>query len=490
VTLIAKETRALAPVGVACAGIILTGIALDANALRGLGLAVYWFGASALGALAVGHEYNHRTLAMMLAQPVRRERVLVVKATVLAALLTLLFGAVRLAQLAGASDAWFGADEFNGLVLSWPISWAFFVAPFMTMVTRNPLAGALFTMSLQGVFFASAQFIADWRGLSQGEADVLRAQFFWTGTVLCCGVGAVLSPLAFLRLQALEGGGREFVFPRWRTQPSDGLNVERAPQHPVWMLIKKELRLQRMALTVTAIYVTIWFIAAFVSERIRPHEAEEAGAILTILNGVVTALLAGSLASASERQLNTFDSQAMLPTTRKLQWTVKVMTTLALVFVLGFTLPLLIAPATGWLLGLAIPLDLLPQTALAIVVLTTYAVYVSSLAANSLHALMIAAGFIPLFLLFVRVVLTPLNEWVFALMHNRLPFSIPGRLVGEFTLPIPFALAMAALFVIFGFANHRNGQRDLSRIGKQAAVLLACCAAFVVVWSAVASNTR
>ena len=489
-TLIAKETRALAPVGVACAGIILSGVVYEANFLFGVGIGAYWFGASALGALSVGHEYNHRTLGMMLAQPIRRERLLLVKATVLAALLIMLWGAMRLAQLGGASDAWLGIDGFNGVSLWFPITWAFFVAPIMTMATRNPLAGTLFAMSLPGMFFASGEFIAGWRGLSHEEADLLRTQLFSIGTLLCCATGAILSPRAFLRLEAIEGGGREFTLPAWRSQPTVRLSDEAAPQHPLWMLIKKELRLQRMTLIVSVIYITIWFIAVVFTGRVTPHNAEEGGAILTILNGVVTALLAGSLASASERQLNTFDSQATLPISRKLQWFVKVVTTFALVFLVGFLLPALIAPATGALLGLEITLDLLPQMALSIVVLTAYAIYVSSIAANSLQALMIAAGLIPLLLLFVRLVLTPLNEWAFTLMFNRLPFSIPARLGGEFGLPVPFALGMAVLFVTLGFANHRDGPRDLPRIGRQAAMLLACCAAFVVVWSALVSNAR
>ena len=46
-----------------------------------------FFGAAALGALSIGHEYSHRTLTLLLAQPARRERLFLAKFGVLLAML-------------------------------------------------------------------------------------------------------------------------------------------------------------------------------------------------------------------------------------------------------------------------------------------------------------------------------------------------------------------------------------------------------------------
>src|SRR5258708_25517130 len=62
----------------------------------------------------------------------------------------------------------------------------------------------------------------------------------------------------FRRLEAIEGAGRGVRLPEW-------LNAITAPAataaggkgHPVWLLVKKELRLQQLALVVAALYVLL-----------------------------------------------------------------------------------------------------------------------------------------------------------------------------------------------------------------------------------------
>src|SRR5687767_6011691 len=84
-----KEFCALAPTWLAIAVAIVAAVYGPA-AVTGRGSTFYSIGAITLGAQALGHEYSHRTLSLLLAQPVARERILLVKLGVLAVFLAAL----------------------------------------------------------------------------------------------------------------------------------------------------------------------------------------------------------------------------------------------------------------------------------------------------------------------------------------------------------------------------------------------------------------
>src|SRR5688500_5257245 len=128
--MIRKELRALAPTWLAVAAVMVA-TPYAPVLLRGFGVPAYFIGAIALGAQAVGHEFSHRTWSMLLAQPVRRERMLLVKLGILAALL------LALAALA-AFTLQFGRGEepFKTAVIGLPAALGFFVAPWLTMAAR------------------------------------------------------------------------------------------------------------------------------------------------------------------------------------------------------------------------------------------------------------------------------------------------------------------------------------------------------------------
>ena len=88
-----KEVRALALPWLACLACMVVPAAIDApRFLGGIAMPAFFFGTAALGALSIGHEYTGRTLSLLLSLPARRERLLAVKLSVLAAtLLTLWF---------------------------------------------------------------------------------------------------------------------------------------------------------------------------------------------------------------------------------------------------------------------------------------------------------------------------------------------------------------------------------------------------------------
>jgi len=131
-TTIAKEVRALLPVWV------VSGLVLVADAVFGpvrvipLGLLAYGVGAVALGALSIGHEYTHRTLGILLAQPSSRRRILLIKQSVLAAMLLSLFALAEAVVLEGGHESQPTLDEFVLIVM--PTLCGLFVAPWLTMI--------------------------------------------------------------------------------------------------------------------------------------------------------------------------------------------------------------------------------------------------------------------------------------------------------------------------------------------------------------------
>ena len=104
--LVLKEGRALAPIWLAIAATIVIS---NRTGQPVLGFLAFALGAVALGVYSVGHEYAHRTLTTLLAQPLSRSQLLVTKVTVLATLLALLTLVAALMLLpADAWDSWTG----------------------------------------------------------------------------------------------------------------------------------------------------------------------------------------------------------------------------------------------------------------------------------------------------------------------------------------------------------------------------------------------
>ena len=142
-----KEARALMVPWFACVLCMVVPRVLDDPRMLGsLSVAAYFIGAAALGALSVGHEYTGRTLGLLLSLPARRQRLLGIKLGVLATVLltlwavayTVVFGDTLLPQ------------ESKQAASVLPMICGLFLAPWLTMVCRSAVGGAVFTLALPG----------------------------------------------------------------------------------------------------------------------------------------------------------------------------------------------------------------------------------------------------------------------------------------------------------------------------------------------------
>ena len=158
--LLRKEARALLPMWGAAILLILVGGRWD----REYAAVGYLLGSLVIGGQVFGHEYTHRTLAMLLTQPIGRHRVYVTKMTVLALGLATIsvaayFGLLRDARALPSTPA--GILTAIGLT-------AFTLGPVMTFLGRGPIAGSLFDQD---------DGVAGVGGLHDQPADVHAARF-------------------------------------------------------------------------------------------------------------------------------------------------------------------------------------------------------------------------------------------------------------------------------------------------------------------------
>lgn len=434
--LVAKEIHALLPAWIGAA------IAIGAAVLNGprsheLGLIAYGFGSVVLGAQSIGHEYTHRTMAQLLSQPWSRGRILAVKFAVLTTMVATLAALAWLALLQPGEQYWVFATLLNSLC----------VAPLLTMAARDPLAGVVFTGAAPVWLLVIGRYIS--------------ARALWAGTFIVAAAAALAAWRMFMRLEAIDGRGAEVRAPdavrRWLTATFVASEAPVRRKRPVWMLVKKELRLQQMTFAVGAVWVAFW-IATFTLGPMIPMFTAFPVGMVGVLYGGLLAVLIGALASAEERQLGTLEWQLLQPLAAWQQWAVKVATAIVLALVLSFALPVVFAAGQ---IGFS------PGYAALILTLTIGSLYVSSLCRNSIRALTIAGP----------IVLGLTASWTYA--AGIYSIGDHGQhLLALTTVPL---VAVIALLLWFGFENHRTAVQDSGRTARQVLWMAGCVALGVAV---------
>lgn len=471
---VTKEVRGLLLAWLSCVVVMVACAVVGGRTVRAVGMLAYFLGAAALGAQSVGHEFSGRTLTVLLSQPARRQRLLLVKLGVLAVML-LPLGAVAGATLFNPGgpldDVAFRQTE--RLAISWlPLLLGLLVAPWLTMFCRSAIAGTVFTVTLPGVLWG-ALLAAAYYGFGAREVDSFPLGLLGLETLCLCAVGAVMSWRMFTRLEVIEGTDEVLRLPRWMAwrSASSATTPALTTRHPVWMLVKKELRLQQMALALAGCCLLGWLVATSLAdvapELLGPFR------VLTIFYAVMVPLLIGSLASAEERQFGTLEWQVLLPMATSKQWAVKVGVALGLTMVLALGLPALLAsfsPPPGP--NFPGPAEFLrPRAAVMVILLTTGSLYVSSLSANGLRACLVS----------LPVILG--GALSIGLLVDLLVAPVRFLFVGDRLVLLPLT-GLLALMLWFALVNHRTADRGARRIWKQVFWMTGCVAIGVSVLAA------
>lgn len=480
-----KELRALFPAWLACTLAAGAGAFVHEPKVLAMGVFAYVAGSLALGAQSIGHEYSHRTLPMLLALPVDRRRVLLTKLAVLLPLL-LVLTAIQWAAFLNAPHMLRRAiapEPSTRLLL---VLCAIALAPWLTMVCRSPLAGAVFAFSLPATILVAGDLIGGAIFGFGAGADVDRFKFGlvrW-GTLALCVVGAAAGWRMFTRLEALESGGPELRLPRWlrRRESVDVAPAVGARRHPVWLLIKKELRVQQMTFAIAGLYVAGWTAMTLV-ERLSAGVAEFPIGAVTLLYFALLAMVIGALASAEERQFGTVEWQMLLPMAAWKQWAVKVGTAFALALVLGVGMPLALAAlhpsgpqldlaARGW-----------RDLSVVVVLVTACALYVSSLSTGGVKALVVslpvAVGVIVLISAATSAMWWMLTQF-FSGGRAWASATMPDRVAAIQVAPGAIAAIVMVILLRLALVNHRTSDRSAARISRQLASIAALLTASVL----------
>jgi hypothetical protein len=179
------------------------------------------------------------------------------------------------------------------------------------------------------------------------------------------------------------------------------------------------------------------------------------------------ALVIGSLASAEERQLGTLESQLLLPVPAWQQWAVKAGVALGLTVALTVGVPVALDSLSAP--GRHIALQDLREMALAVMVMTSLGLYLSSLATSGVRALMWS----------VAATIGAILVYQFGgLMAARAALNLGVAALGSLSLLMMFGATI--LLLAFGFANHRSTHRSAVRTALQLICVAACVASVVL----------
>jgi hypothetical protein len=244
----------------------------------------------------------------------------------------------------------------------------------------------------------------------------------------------------------------------------------------VWLLVKKELRLQQMAFVIAGLYVLGW--ASLSILRAVVFEFADIPLLpLSMLYLGLLSLVVGSLASAEERQFGTLEWQVLLPMASSRQWAVKVGTVMVLAVVLGAGMPLLLA----WISPSGDDMRIAGRNGIDIVLIvlmvTSGGLYLSSVCSSGMRAVVLALPVAAGLIIWVRWI-----DGLISIALRTVPFPalvptlrpLRGMFAGTFEwMVLAVAAGGVVLLLRLALQNHCSTERSPGRILPQAGKIAA-----------------
>jgi hypothetical protein len=417
-----KEADLLRPAWLTCLFVAQAPLLAGENAMEGA-LTFFVGTCVLLGAIPFGVEFQCRTMAGLLSQPIERATLWRNKMGLLAGALLTHWTVFMLScfVMSHEVEAWMPP----ALLIAAAIAWG--TTTWWTLLTRGVLAGIVFSFAVPLAVFVSLQGLVE---IAHGMGllgDLPRAGAFeltLKSLVFAAGplygiAGWYLGRRRWMRWEAMDqpSGDTGGVFlPAWAAWSSSRENA--LPW--VRSLLVKEYRLQSVTLIACASTLLLGLAAALAGENVVRREFLQA--MLALMWGV-TVLLAGATSIAEERRLGILDSQLLVPVSRGSQWWIKV----------GFAAGL-------WLGASAIFAVFIPaaangdpgprEFALYLVAPAIFAasVFTSSASASSLRALLFALLFVGAGWLLGFFLVAQGDAW-FSSLHQQLASTTPEQVV-------------------------------------------------------------
>jgi len=289
---------------------------------------------------AFGTEYQHRTITLLLSQPIARSVIWRDKMLVLGAGMVASLGALLLCLAVRRPMI----DGQNWLALALIPLCAFCGAPFWTLVLRQGIGGMVATVGFPSGIMAACMLVYVQSG-STNETTMVAAML--SLLLIYCAVVYWLGYAKFKRLQALDAPSRELSLPAgledFLTRPLTKLSSRF--RGPFATLLKKEFRLQQISFLLAGVCVLIAVVGFCVATR-RPDIAAGIVGGDLLLYVLILPLIAGAISVAEERGWGMAEWHLTLPPSALKQWSAKMLAALSTSLVLG----LLTCAALGLLL--------------------------------------------------------------------------------------------------------------------------------------------
>lgn len=402
-----KELRTLMP-GCLIATLMPALIALhDGRGATEWAVWTYGFGCLLMGASTFGSEFEQRTMAGLLGQPLTRATLFLEKLGTLGLLLA--FAALNLAlSLAANLEFRFDLEHTTALLLI-PV-FAFCSGPLFSLESRSTLAGLIFTVTVPpGLAIGTTlavQFVYRFNHPGETPPDAWAAWLFGIGTTVYLLATLLLGWRAFQRLEVRDGGagGRTGTGLHPLSLPVDSLVGRLLPATGgTARLIRKELRLHVVPWLVAGLMIGLWLLWLALRHFTQDDELRTTlnqVSAITVFAGLLGTLIllgAGAACVAEERELGTLEWQLTQPASSNRQWLVKLAVTGLVGLILGMVLPAALV-FTGFERGALTgefsnvhPLAWLAY-ALALVAAFAASIYASSFSRNTMKATAATVG--------------------------------------------------------------------------------------------------
>lgn len=329
------------------AGLILAAVLAGAWATAGPGpmggyrgaffrgaLIAFFLGTPLLASLPFGSEFQHKTIVLLLSQPVSRTRVWFEKWIAAVAVLAVLSGlAFTFVVLRAPEGEWPIIPALRFIVM------AACSAPLWTLVARSTIGGLTFTMSVIMVLELGGTYLLYRVTGTRLDQEVFgRAPLLDIARALYAAATLYAGWMMFSRFQAVatgigsaSGGYGGLAFLRARRDDA------------MENLLRKEVMLQRPTFLVAGAFVACWMVAV-AGVSMRALSVPAADIVFPLLLGSYVPLvvvLAGTISAGEEASLGIKAWHMTLPVSARTQWTLKAAVALVVGLVLALLLPAL-----------------------------------------------------------------------------------------------------------------------------------------------------
>ncbi len=317
--------------------------------------AVLFFGAILIGVDSFGREFSLGTFSWLMSQSVERQKIWRNKITVLAVGVAILYF-VQLASYEVWLHWWLPLSPGPHSYVTLGEHWWMWVGATAALMLVAAAGGLWTTLLLRQV--AAAMWIAF---LAPAALVIvifflLSQMFQWVSYLVvgsvCLGTaglyiiaGVLWARWLFFRAQDVGWSGGVLVLPKWRGLAArSGEIVSTRRRRPIFALLKKEFKLQQVALTGAA-GLLVLHIGVIVVRETREFARDS---ISLALAGIFWVLwlamppIIGSVAVADERRLGVMEGQLCLPVSRRVQFAIKLVLTILLGTFFGGVMPMLV----------------------------------------------------------------------------------------------------------------------------------------------------